>query len=130
MKLLLKKWYIKATTNCSWEELVDCNYIFDRFEIISWGDTNKQRVGYLNAYTEKAVKVAYVDYLGIVKTKYVPLAALVVVDDTNVLAEQFDDYNVMCKKENNDLCIKVVKDALRTAPTWANGYILNTRQYV
>lgn len=130
MRLYLKQWYIHKEYGWSWKELENFEKIFKNFEIITDEDTDNKRVGYLISYTDKSVKIIYVNKNGETRTKYIPICAIAVVDSRASQLTQcllYKKLNDKAQKEHSNL---LVKECLKYATTWFDGYVLDRNKYV
>lgn len=130
MKFYLKKWFIHKTFDWSRERLENYEAIFDNFEIVSYEESDaKKVVGYLLAYNEKAIKIIYINHKGEIRTKYIPISAVVVIDEKASMLTQCLLYKKQNRKDQKEKTILLVKEALKYAPTWFDGFILNPQRY-
>ena len=130
MKFILKQWYIHKMYGWKWERLDNFEEVFNNFEIVSFGESKADKiVGYLLAYTDNALKVVFIDYKGTIKTRYIPIAAVAVVDDSASTLTQCLLYKKLNRRDQKDKSKLLVKELLKQAPTWYNGYDLNPERY-
>lgn len=129
MRLYLKQWYIHKMYGWRWEELENYERIFENFEIISDYETNNKRVGYLLAYTEKALKVLYIDYKNEIKTRYIPISAVCVIDESASMLTQCLLYKKLNRKDQKEKTVMIVKEYLKHASVWYDGYLLDNKKY-
>lgn len=129
MKLYLKQWYIHKMYNWGWRELDNYERIFENFEIISEEETDKKRVGYLLSYTEKAIKIIYANYNNEIRTKYIPISGLVVIDEHATTLTQCLLYKKLNRRDQKQKSLLLVKEFLKYANTWKSGYILDQTKY-
>ena len=130
MRLYLKQRYIHKEYGWSWKELENFEKIFENFEIITDEDSDNKRVGYLLAYTDKSVKIIYVDKNGDTRTKYIPISAIAVVDSKASLLTQCLLYRKLNDKKQQEHSNILVKECLKYATTWCNGYVLDRNKYI
>lgn len=129
MKLYLKQWYIHKKYNWGWRELDNYERIFENFEIISEEETDKKRVGYLLTYTEKAIKIVYVNYNNEIRTKYIPISGLVVIDEHASTLAQCLLYRKMNRRDMRKKSELIVREFLKQANRWYSGYLMEKDKY-
>lgn len=129
MRFILKQWYIRKAFGLEWKELQNYEMIFENFEVISEKDTENKRVGYLLTYNEKAIKIVYVNYKNEIRTKYIPISALAVVDDGASMLTQCLLYQKLNRKDQKEKCEQIVRECLKHASRWNDGYKMDNTLY-